>query len=120
MTLTAFWANISFTVAVVVIQPIYTSFSHIFGRKIPLYAGFTVFGIGSIVFTVAHSMVVLIVGRILQGLGRGGLDILSEVIVADLTTLQERAVYIGLLSLLMAAGCIAGPILGIMFSEYFT
>ncbi|KAI2721014.1 hypothetical protein CBS147332_4254 [Penicillium roqueforti] len=61
-TLTAFWANISFTVAVVVIQPIYTSFSDICGRKIPLYAA-----------------------------------------------------YIGLLSLPMATGCIAGPILGAVF-----
>ncbi|CDM31522.1 hypothetical protein DTO012A9_10114 [Penicillium roqueforti] len=88
-TLTAFWANISFTVAIVVIQPIYTSFSDICG--------------------------LLIVGRVLQGLGGGGLDVLSEVIVADITTLQERAVYIGLLSLPMATGCIAGPILGAVF-----
>ncbi|KAI3141819.1 hypothetical protein DTO012A7_5036 [Penicillium roqueforti] len=114
-TLTAFWANISFTVAVVVIQPIYTSFSDICGRKIPLYAAFALFGIGSIVFAVAKNMAVLIVGRVLQGLGGGGLDVLSEVIVADITTLQERAVYIGLLSLPMATGCIAGPILGAVF-----
>ncbi|KAJ5728544.1 MFS general substrate transporter [Penicillium malachiteum] len=119
-TLTAFWANISFTVAVVVIQPIYTSVSDIIGRKKPLYAAFALFGIGSIVFSVAHSMAVLIVGRVIQGLGGGGLDVLSEVIVADITTLQERAIYIGLLSLPMAAGCIAGPILGAVFSEYVT
>lgn len=116
--MTAFWANISFTIAVVVIQPIYTSFSDIFGRKIPLYAAFVLFAVGSIVFAVAHSMAVLIVGRTLQGLGGGGLDVLSEVIVADITTLQERAIYIGWLSLPMALGCIAGPILGAVFSEY--
>lgn len=104
----------------VVIQRIYTSFSDIFGRKIPLYAAFTLFGIGSIVFAVAHSMAVLIVGRVLQGLGGGRLDVLSEVIVADITTLQERAVYIGLLSLPMAAGSLAGPILGAVFCGYVT
>ncbi|KAJ5992460.1 MFS general substrate transporter [Penicillium sp. IBT 35674x] len=117
-TLTAFWANISFTLAVVVIQPIYTSFSDIIGRKIPLYTAFALFGVGSIIFSVARSMAVLILGRVIQGLGGGGLDVLSEVIVADITTLQERAVYIGLLSLPMAAGCIMGPILGAVFSEY--
>ncbi|KAL1849090.1 hypothetical protein Plec18170_007749 [Paecilomyces lecythidis] len=63
-------------------------------------------------------MAVLIVGRVLQGLGGGGLDVLSEVIVADITTLHERAVYIGLLSLPMAAGCIAGPILGAVFMGF--
>ncbi|KAL4966991.1 putative efflux pump antibiotic resistance protein [Aspergillus stella-maris] len=117
-TLTAFWANISFTIAVVVIQPIYTGFSDIFGRKVPLYAAFMLFAVGSIVFAVAHSMAVLIIGRTLQGLGGGELDVLSEVFVADITTLQERAIYIGLLSFPMALGCIAGPILGAVFSEY--
>lgn len=102
----------------VVIQPIYTSFSDIFGRKIPLYAAFVLFAVGSIVFAVARSMAVLIVGRTLQGLGGGCLDVLSEVIVADITTLQERPIYIGWLSLPMALGCIAGPILGAVFSEY--
>lgn len=48
---------------------------------------FSLFGIGSIVFAVANNMAVLIVGRVLQGLGGGGLDVLSEVIVADITTL---------------------------------
>ncbi|KAJ5967010.1 hypothetical protein N7501_003258, partial [Penicillium viridicatum] len=70
-------ANISFIVAVVVIQPIYPSFSGIFSRKIPLYAAFTLFGIGSIVFAVVYSIAVLIIGRVLQGLGGGGLDVLT-------------------------------------------
>ncbi|PYI06454.1 putative efflux pump antibiotic resistance protein [Aspergillus sclerotiicarbonarius CBS 121057] len=117
-TLTAFWASISFTLAVVVVQPIYTSVSDIIGRKLPLYAAFFLFFVGSIVFSVAPSMAVLILGRVLQGLGGGGLDVLSEVIVADITTLQERALYIGLLSIPMAAGSILGPILGALFSEY--
>lgn len=92
--------------------------SDIMGRMIPLYAAFFLFAIGSVVFSVSHSMAVLILGRVLQGIGGGGLDVLSEVIVADITILQERALYIGLLSLPMAAGSILGPILGALFSEY--
>ncbi|KAE8369551.1 major facilitator superfamily domain-containing protein [Aspergillus caelatus] len=106
------------TLAVVVIQPIYTSISDIIGRKAPLYIAIGLFFIGSIAFSVAKSMAVIILGCVLQGLGGGGLDVLSEVIVADITTLQERPLYIGLLSLPMAAGSILGPILGALFSEY--
>ncbi|KAJ5786121.1 MFS general substrate transporter [Penicillium pulvis] len=62
-------------------------------------------------------MAVLILGRVIQGLGGGGPDVLSELIIADNTTLQERAVYIGMLSLPMAAGCVMGPILGAVFSD---
>ncbi|ETS83877.1 hypothetical protein PFICI_05753 [Pestalotiopsis fici W106-1] len=117
-TLQAFWASISFTLAVVIVQPIYTSMSDALGRKLLLNTAFSLFAVGSVVFSVGKSMAVIILGRVLQGLGGGGLDVLSEVIVADITTLKERPLYIGLLSVPMAVGCILGPILGALFSEF--
>ncbi len=63
-------------------------------------------------------MPVLIVGRILQGLGGGGLDILSEIILADITSLKERPLYLGLYALPMAGGGVCGPIIGAAFSEF--
>ncbi|ROW07725.1 hypothetical protein VMCG_03614 [Cytospora schulzeri] len=117
-TLQAFWASLVFTLAVVVVQPIYTSVSNVMGRKVVLYTAFVLFAVGSIVFAVSPSMGVLIFGRAIQGLGGGGLDVLSEVVTADITTLKERAFWIGMLSVPMAAGCILGPILGAVFSDY--
>lgn len=101
-----------------VTQPIYTSVSDVVGRKPPLYAAFVLFAVGSVVFAVAQSMAIVILGRVLQGLGGSGLDVLNEVIVADITTLKERPLYIGLLSISMAVGSILGPVLGAVFSEY--
>lgn len=63
-------------------------------------------------------MPVLIVGRILQGLGGGGLDVLSEIILADITSLKERPLYLGLYALPMAGGGVCGPIIGAVFSEF--
>ncbi|KAF1822912.1 MFS general substrate transporter [Dissoconium aciculare CBS 342.82] len=117
-TLLAFWTNISFMLAVAIIQPIYASVSDVLGRKSPLYSAFFLFGLGSIVFAVAPSMPVAVLGRVIQGLGGGGLDVLSEVIVADITTLKDRALWIGLLSIPMATGCILGPIVGALFAEH--
>ncbi|KAK2596767.1 hypothetical protein QQS21_006162 [Conoideocrella luteorostrata] len=119
-TLEAFWANIAFMLVVTIVQPIYTSLSDIFGRKSPLYASFFLFALGSIVFAVAKSLSIVILGRALQGLGCGGIDVLNEIIVADITTLKERAFYIGLLSIPMAFGTVLGPILGALFSDYVT
>ncbi|KAK4160329.1 major facilitator superfamily domain-containing protein [Cladorrhinum sp. PSN259] len=117
-SLQAFWANISFLLTVTIVQPIYTSTSDILGRKLPLYVAFFLFSLGSIVFALAPSLPVVILGRAIQGLGGGGIDVLNEVIVADITTLRERAFYIGLLSVPMALGTIVGPVLGAVFSEY--
>lgn len=119
-TLEAFWANLSFILAVVISQPIYTSLSDVLGRKIPLNASFILFLVGSIVFSVANSMSILIVGRVLQGLGGGGLDVLGEVILADITSLKERPLYLGLFSIPMAGGAICGPIIGAALAEYAT
>ena len=104
--------------AVVVTQPLYTSASDVIGRKPLLYGAFIFFFVGSIVFAVGHSMAVVIVGRLIQGLGGGGLDVLNEVIICDITTLKERPFWLGLLALPMAAGSILGPVMGAGFSEY--
>lgn len=119
-TLEAFWASISFILIETIVQPIYTSVSDVFGRKLPLYVAFALFGIGSVVFAVSQSLPVVIVGRVVQALGGGGLDVLNEVIIADITTLNERAFYIGLISIPMALGTILGPVLGASFSQYAT
>lgn len=99
----------SFMLAVVVTQPLYTTMSDVLGRNVPLYASFVLFIVGSVIFALAQSMAVLILGRIFQGLGAGGLDVLGEMIVADTTSLQERPLYLGILALPMSAGSIAGP-----------
>jgi MFS family permease len=59
----------------------------------------------------------VIAGRVLQGLGGGGLDVLSEIIVTDMTTLQERSLYLGLMAIPTALGSVLGPTVGGVFSS---
>lgn len=114
----SFWASISFILGVAVTQPIYVTVSDVFGRKQPLYASILLFTIGSIIFAVARNMAILIVGRLVQGLGAGGLDVLEEIILADITSLKERPLYLGLIAVFIATGSILGPVLGALFSEF--
>jgi MFS family permease len=76
------------------------------------------FFIGSIVFATAQNMQTIIVGRALQGFGGGGIDVLAEVILADMTTLQERSKYLGLMAIPMAVGNIMGPSVGALLATY--
>lgn len=103
-----------------VFQPIYTSISDIIGRKPPLYISFVLFFVGSVVFAVAQSMAVIILGRAIQGAGAGGLDVFAEIIVTDITTLQERPKYLGILAIPVAVATMAGPWVGSLFTEYVT
>ena len=117
-TLETFWANVCFMLAVVVFQPLYMSTSDVLGRKIPLYTAFLLFLIGSLVFALAPNMAAVIVGRAIQGLGGSGLDVLNEIITADMTTLKERPLYLGILAIPMAAGAIMGPPVGALLSQF--
>ncbi|KAM0371321.1 hypothetical protein ACHAPK_005545 [Fusarium culmorum] len=99
-------------------QPVWASISDAFGRKPPLYACIGLFFIGSIVFAVAQDMKTIIVGRVLQGFGGGGIDVLVQVILTDMTTLEERATYLGLMGIPNAVGNILGPSVGALFATY--
>ncbi|KAJ5727637.1 MFS transporter [Penicillium malachiteum] len=116
--LQSLWANLAYTLCGLSMQPVWASISDAFGRKPPLFVSMGLFFIGSIVFAIAKNMNTIIIGRVLQGFGGGGIDVLSEVILADMTTLQERSKYLGLMGIPSAIGNILGPCVGALFSTY--
>lgn len=116
--LQSFWASIAYMLGVAVTQPLFASISDVVGRKGPLYFSIVLFAIGSILFAVAQDMTTVISGRLVQGLGGGGLDVLQEIIVVDMTTLKERPLYLALMAIPTATGSILGPIIGALLSEY--
>lgn len=117
-TLESFWASIAYMLGVAVTQPLFASVSDVLGRKGPLYFSIFLFAVGSILFAVAQDMTTVIAGRVIQGLGGGGLDVLQEIIVVDMTTLKERPLYLALMAIPTATGSILGPVIGALLSEY--
>lgn len=106
--------------AVVVTQPLYVSASNTVGRKPLLYSAFILFAVGSLVFALARDMNTVVAGRLVAGLGGGGLDVLNEVLMCDITTLKERPLWMGIAATPMAIGVILGPIMGAAFTDYVT
>ncbi|CAI6083860.1 unnamed protein product [Clonostachys chloroleuca] len=117
-TFESFWAGIAFMLGVAVTQPIYVSLSDTLGRKPPLHVSMALFAVGAIVFAVAKNMATLIAGRLIQGLGGGGLYVLQDIILADITSLKERPVYLAIVACAMALGTVLGPIIGGLFADH--
>ncbi|KAK1623177.1 major facilitator superfamily domain-containing protein [Colletotrichum phormii] len=117
-SLESFWASLSYTLCGLAMQPVWASISDTFGRKPPLYVCIALLFLGSITFAVAQNMKTIIVGRVLQGFGGGGIDVLTQVILADMTTLEERSTYLGLIGIPKAVGNILGPSVGALFATY--
>ncbi|GLB11600.1 hypothetical protein AtubIFM57258_008470 [Aspergillus tubingensis] len=113
----SFWANIAFILGVAVTQPVCSNISDVVGRKYVLYASIIFFGVGSIVFATATNMDIIIVGRLIEGLGSGGLDVLQSIILCDITTMKERPWWLGVISMANAVGAVTGPFIGGQFAQ---
>lgn len=60
----------------------------------------------------ATSITMLVIARLIQGLGSGGLNVLLEIIICDLVPLRERGKYLGILFGIIGIGSACGPLFG--------
>jgi EmrB/QacA subfamily drug resistance transporter len=111
------WVITAYLLASTVMMPIYGKVSDVVGRKPMLLVAITLFVAGSVVGGLASSMDVLIIARVVQGLGGGGLMILSQAAIADVVPARERGKYMGILGGVFAVSSVAGPLLGGWFTE---
>ena len=112
------WVITAYMVAETVMLPIYGKAGDLMGRK-PLFIGaLTIFLVGSVIGGVAQSMTMIIVARAVQGIGAGGLMILSQAIIADIIPARERGRYMGMMGGIFGLAAVLGPLLGGFFTEH--
>jgi MFS family permease len=78
-------------------MPFTASISDIVGRPQTLFVAVVSFTVGTILCAVSHGIGLMLVGRSLQGIGGGGVIILSLVIFSDIVPLRFRPQYVGVL-----------------------
>ena len=111
------WIGSAYLLANAASTPLWGKISDIWGRKpIILLANF-VFMIGSLVCALAHSIGMLIGGRVIQGIGGGGLIILVNICISDLFSMRDRAKYYGIVGMTWAIASALGPVLGGLFTQ---
>ena len=111
------WVITAFILASTITMPIYGKLGDLMGRKALLMAAIILFMIGSVIGGLANDMGVLITARVVQGLGGGGLMILSQAVIADVVPPRERGKYMGMMGGVFAIASVAGPLLGGWFTE---
>ncbi len=111
------WVSAGYLLAATIMMPIYGKLSDVFGRKPLIVIAVLLFLAGSVVGALAGDMNWLIAGRAIQGMGGGGLMILSQASIADVVPARERGKYMGLLGAVFAVSSVAGPLLGGWFTD---
>ena len=106
------WVVTAFMLTSTVTTPLYGKLSDMYGRRTLFFVAIPVFLIGSLLCGAAHSMLQIIVFRAIQGLGAGGLMVLSQAAIGDVVSPRERPRYQGLFTGTMALASVAGPLIG--------
>ncbi|KAG6369246.1 major facilitator superfamily domain-containing protein [Boletus reticuloceps] len=111
------WVGSAYSLASTAFLPMSGGLAQTFGRRPATLLTIGLFALGSGICGGANSMNMLIAGRTIQGLGGGGIQSLTGIILADLVTLQERGLYIGLYGIIWCLASLIGPIVGGSLAE---
>ncbi|MGQ4714517.1 DHA2 family efflux MFS transporter permease subunit [Streptomyces anulatus] len=114
------WVVTAYLLAATAATPLWGKLGDQYGRKKLFQTAIVIFLIGSALCGVAQNMPQLIGFRALQGLGGGGLMVLSMAIVGDLVTPRERGKYQGLFGAVFGVTSVLGPLLGGFFTEHLS
>jgi len=112
------WIQTIYILAIAIVMPLYGKFGDLWGRRWPFLVAIGLFTLASAGAGFAHSFTELVAWRGIQGLGGGGLMILSQAIIADIVSAKERGKYMGPMGALFGISAVIGPLLGGVFTEH--
>lgn len=114
------WVISGYMVAMTVAVPIYGKLGDLYGRRRLMLFGMGVFTLASLFCGLAQNMEQLVLARIIQGIGAGGMISVSQAIIGDIVPPRERGRYQGYFSSMYAVASVAGPVLGGYMTEYLS
>ncbi len=112
------WITSAYLLAQTVVTPLYGKIGDLYGRKRVLQFAVVLFLIGSALCGLAGSMTALIAFRAVQGLGAGGLIVLTQATIGDVVPPRERGRYQGIFGGVFGISSVAGPLIGGLIVEH--
>jgi EmrB/QacA subfamily drug resistance transporter len=106
------WIAVGYLLAAATVVPVYGRMGDLRGRREMLFVALSIFALGSLACGAAQSLPQLLLARVLQGLGGGGLMTLSQALIGELVPPRERPRFQGYFATVFTSASIGGPVLG--------
>jgi DHA2 family multidrug resistance protein len=114
----ATWVLTSYLVANAIVIPISGWLSDAIGRKRYFLFSILLFTLSSLMCGLSPNLTTLVVARILQGIGGGGLAPVEQSILADTFPPKQRGMAFAAFAIVVVVGPVLGPTLGGYITEY--
>jgi len=92
------WIIIGYFVTSTALMPVYGKLSDIYGRGRLMMISIAIFVAASLLCACAQSLVQLALFRALEGVGGGGLTVISQAMIADFISPRDRGKYQGFIA----------------------
>ncbi|ROW07018.1 hypothetical protein VPNG_06641 [Cytospora leucostoma] len=114
------WAGTSSLIANTAFQVLYGRLSDIFGRKVIIISCLCLLGLGDLLCSFAKTGPQFFAFRGISGVATGGIMALTMMVVSDVTTLESRGKFMGILGSCIGLGNAVGPFISSAFTERVT
>src|SRR6201747_702947 len=111
------WVVTAYLLAATIAGPLSGKLGALYGRKLVLQVAIILFLIGSALCGISQNMAELIGFRTLQGLGAGGLMVVTFAVIGDVIPPRERGKYQGYFGAVFGFSTVVGPLLGGFFVD---
>ena len=113
------WVVVGYTLASTVLLPVLGKVGDLVGPRLVFLVSLVVFLVASLACGFAQDMTQLIVARVAQGMSSAGLQLMSQTIVAHVTTPRERPKILSIIGAAFPVAILVGPVLGGAITDYW-
>ncbi|WP_150954864.1 MFS transporter [Microbacterium testaceum] len=112
------WIMVGYTLAATVMLPVLGKLGDVVGPRRVFVVSLVLFLAASLACGFAPDLGWLIAARVLQGLGSAGLQLMSQTIVARVTTPRQRPRYMAVIGAAFPVAIVVGPVVGGLITDY--
>lgn len=113
------WIMVGYTLAATVMLPVLGKLGDVVGPRSVFLVSLGLFLVASLACGFAPDLGWLIAARVVQGLGSAGLQLMSQTIIARVTSPRQRPRYMAVIGTAFPVAIVVGPVVGGLITDFW-